>query len=68
MAAALTLISVIMFGSANSKIHAFQVFSLTLLITLTMLAIADVNEPFRGWVKVSNYAFERARQTMHAEQ
>jgi hypothetical protein len=66
--AALTLVSVIMFGSASAKIHALQVFSLTLLITLAMLAITDVNEPFRGWIKVNNYAFQRARTSMHADQ
>lgn len=65
--AALTLISVVMFGSANPRLHALQVFSITLLITLTMLAIEDVNEPFRGWVSVSDYAFRRAQQTMRVE-
>ena len=66
--AVLTLVSVTMFGSASARIHTFQVFSLTLLITLAMLAITDVNEPFRGWVKVDNRAFERARESMHEEQ
>lgn len=61
----LTLVSVIMFGSSNPRLHALQVFSLTLLITLAMLAIADVDRPFRGWVRVSNYAFQRAQQNMH---
>ena len=65
--AALTLISVVMFGSASPKLHALQVVSITLLITLTMLAIEDVNQPFRGWVSVSDYAFRRAQQTMHME-
>jgi len=61
----LTLLSVNMFGSKNPKLHAFQVFSLTLLITLVMLAIEDVNRPFQGWVHVSNYPFVRAQETMH---
>ena len=42
-----------------------MVFSTTLLVTLVMLAIADVDRPFRGWVHVSNYAFVRAREYMH---
>ncbi|WP_158755917.1 DUF4239 domain-containing protein [Dyella sp. S184] len=63
--AALTLLSVIMFGSVNRRLHTLQVFSLTILITLVMLAISDVNQPFRGWVCVSDYAFQRAQQTMH---
>jgi hypothetical protein len=62
--AILTIISVSMFGSANSRLHSLQVFSSTLLVTLVMLAIADVNCPFQGWVHVSNYAFQRAQQNM----
>jgi membrane-associated HD superfamily phosphohydrolase len=60
----LTIISVSMFGSANRRVHALQVVSLTLLVTLVMLAIADVDRPFRGWVRISNYSFQRAQQTM----
>jgi len=60
----LTLLSVNMFASASPGLHAFQVFSLTLLITLVMLAIADVNRPFRGWVHVSDYPFVRAQENM----
>jgi Protein of unknown function (DUF4239) len=62
---ALTVISVSMFGSANRRIHTLQVVSLTLLVTLVMLAIADVDRPFQGWVRISDYAFQRAQQTMH---
>jgi multisubunit Na+/H+ antiporter MnhB subunit len=62
---ALTVISVSMFGSANRRVHSLQVVSLTLLVTLVMLAFADVGRPFQGWVRISDYAFERALQTMH---
>jgi hypothetical protein len=62
----LTIISVSTFGSVNLRLHAIQVSSLTLLITLVMLAIADVNRPFQGWVHVSRFAFERAQQNMRA--
>jgi Protein of unknown function (DUF4239) len=61
----LTVLSVSMFGSASPRVHTLQVFSLTLLVTLVMLAIADVDRPYRGWVHISSYAFERAQQTMH---
>lgn len=60
----LTITSASMFGSANPTLHALQVFSFTLLITLVLLAISDVNQPFRGWVHVSNYAFSRAQENM----
>jgi Protein of unknown function (DUF4239) len=60
----LTIASASMFGSANARLHALQVFSFTLLITLVLLAIADVNQPFRGWVHISDYAFLRAQENM----
>jgi Protein of unknown function (DUF4239) len=60
----LTTLSVSMFGSSHYPVHFFQVFSLTLLITLALLAIADLDRPFQGWVHVDNYAFQRATQNM----
>lgn len=60
----LTITSASMFGSANPRLHALQVFSFTLLITLVLLAIANVNQPFRGWVHVDNYPFLRAQENM----
>jgi len=60
-----TILSASLFGSANRALHALQVFCFTLLITLVLLAIADVNLPFRGWVHVSNYPFQRAQQNMN---
>lgn len=61
----LTLLSVNIFNTVSTKLHVFQVFSFTLLITLVLLAIADVNRPFIGWVHVSSYPFVRAQQTMN---
>ncbi len=61
----LTIASASMFGSENVRLHTLQVFSFTLLITLVLLAISDVNLPFRGWVRISNYAFQRAQQNMN---
>jgi hypothetical protein len=60
-----TVLSASLFGSANRTLHAVQVFCFTLLITLVLLAIADVNLPYRGWVHVSDLAFQRAQQNMN---
>jgi hypothetical protein len=60
----LTVISVSIFGSRQPRIHMLQVLSLTLLLTLVMLTIADIDRPFQGWVHVSDYAFRRALDTM----
>jgi hypothetical protein len=61
----LTILSVAMFGSRSYRVHLFQVLSLTLLITLSLLAIADLDHPFRGWVHIDNYPFQRALKNMH---
>jgi len=60
----LTIASVAIFGARQPRIHVLQVISLTLLLTLLMLAIADIDKPFRGWVHVDAYAFRRALETM----
>jgi Protein of unknown function (DUF4239) len=60
----LTVASVSMFGSVSPRLHAIQVCSLTLLITLVMLAIADVDRPYQGWVHIGDYPFRRAQQNM----
>jgi FtsH-binding integral membrane protein len=59
--AIVTVLSAATFGARNTGLHAFQVLSFTLLVTLVLLAIGDVNLPFQGWVHIDNYAFIRAR-------
>jgi len=61
---ALTIVSACMFGSENRKLQALQVFSLALLVSLSLVAIADVHRPFRGVIHVRDSAFQRARQSM----
>ncbi len=61
----LTLLSVNIFNTVSPRLHVFQVFSFTLMITLVLLAIADVNQPFKGWVHVNSYPFVRAQETMN---
>jgi hypothetical protein len=62
--AIVTILSAATFGARSPVLHSFQVVSLTLLLTLVLLAISDVNLPFQGWVHVDNYAFVRARDYM----
>jgi hypothetical protein len=59
-----TVLSAATFGARSTALHAFQVLSFTLLVTLVLLAISDVNLPFQGWVHIDNYAFIRARDYM----
>jgi hypothetical protein len=64
----LTLVSAAIFGSSKPRVHVYMVFSITLLVTLVMLAIADVDRPFRGWVRVSDYPFVRAQENLSEAQ
>jgi hypothetical protein len=60
----LTIVSSCMFGSQNRFLHGVQVVFFSLLIALVLLAIADINRPFRGTVHVGNDAFVRALENM----
>ena len=59
-----TITSASMFGSSNVRLHLVQVFGFTLLVSLVLVAIADIDRPFQGGVHVSTFAFEQARQSM----
>jgi hypothetical protein len=61
---AVTMASASMFGSANTILHGLQVFSFSLLISLALVATADIDRPFQGSVHVSDFAFRRAQQNM----
>ena len=61
----LTVVSACMFGAENTTLHTLQVAFFSLLIALILVAIADIDQPFRGSVHVSDAAFRRAQQTMH---
>ena len=59
-----TVASTCMFGATNGSLHVIQVGAFSLLIALVLVAIADINRPFRGSVHVSRYAFQRAQSEM----
>jgi hypothetical protein len=59
-----TIASTCMFGAANGSLHVIQVSAFALLISLGLVAIADINRPFQGSVHVSDYAFRRAQMDM----
>ncbi len=66
--AAITIMSSCMFGAENAMLHALQVVSLTVLLTLVLVAVADINRPFQGQVHVEPQGFIRAWITMHEGQ
>jgi hypothetical protein len=59
-----TIASASMFGSQNTVLHGLQVFAFSLLVSLVLVAIADIDRPFQGSVHISDLAFRRAQQSM----
>jgi len=60
----LTIVSACMFGSDSNWLQMLQVFSFSLLIALSLVAIADIHRPFSGLVHVEDYPFRRAQEQM----
>ena len=61
---AVTIASSCLFGSANRTLHTLQVFAFSLLISLALVAIAEIHRPFQGAIHVSDYAFVRAQENI----
>jgi hypothetical protein len=60
--AGVTLLSACLFGSAKPLLHLLQVVALALLLSLSLIAVADVNRPFRGVVHVQPTGFANAKR------
>lgn len=60
----LTIISSCALGSDSVKLQGLEVFCFSLLISLSLVTIANIHRPYRGLIHVSDYAFQRARQNM----
>jgi len=62
----LTIVAACTFGAENVKLQTLQIFSFSLLVSLSLVAIADIHRPFHGLIHVSDTAFKRAEQNMQA--
>jgi Protein of unknown function (DUF4239) len=60
----ITIGAACLIGSENVVLHFVLIFALSLLISLALIAIGDIDRPFQGSVHVSSYAFQRAQETM----
>ena len=60
----LTTVSACLFGSKSNWLQTVQVFSFSLLVALTLMAIADIHRPFSGLIHVQDYPFRRAQYSM----
>jgi hypothetical protein len=63
---ALTIICSCTLACNSARLQGLEVFCFSLLISLSLVAIASIHRPFHGTVHVTNYAFERARQSMQS--
>jgi len=62
----LTIISSCALGSDSVKLQSLEVFCFSLLVSLSLATIANIHRPFRGLIRVSDYAFQQARQNMQS--
>jgi hypothetical protein len=60
----ITVGSTCLFGIADFKLHIVQVFEISFLISLMLMAIAAIDRPFQGQVHVPPDAFRYAIETM----
>jgi hypothetical protein len=63
----ITVAAACLFGVANFRFHLLQVLVLSFLLSLVLVAIADIDQPYRGAVKVDPEGFRYAQQTIAAE-
>jgi hypothetical protein len=61
--ALITVMSSCLFGSEYPTLHVLQVVTLTLMLSMALVAIADINRPFCGAVHVNPTGFENAQRT-----
>ena len=62
--ALVTIVSSCLFGIENFKLHMVQVSFLAFLLALVLVAIADIDSPFKGPIQVSPDGFSYAVQTI----
>jgi hypothetical protein len=61
----ITVSSTCLFGVENFKLHMVQVFEISFLLSLMLVAIASTDRPFQGDVHVLPNAFRYALETMN---
>ena len=61
----ITVASSCFFGVPNFRFHLLQVLMLSFLIALVLVAIADIDQPYQGAVRVAPQGFQFAARTLH---
>ena len=60
----LTIVSACLFGTESVKLQGLHVFSISLLVSLSLVAIANIHRPFHGVIHIGDDAFRRVQQSM----
>ncbi len=63
----ITVSSACFFGVPSFRFHLLQVFMLSFLVSLILVAIADVDRPYQGPLRVQPEGFRFAIRTLHGE-
>ncbi|MGA3210930.1 MAG: DUF4239 domain-containing protein [Terriglobales bacterium] len=63
----ITVVASCLFGVPNYRLHLLQVAMLAFLISLVLVAIADIDRPYQGLVRVEPDGFRFAIRTLHNE-
>jgi Protein of unknown function (DUF4239) len=61
--AMITVMSSCLFGSEYPALHVLQVVTLSLMLSMALVAVADINRPFCGSVHVNPTGFDNAKRT-----
>ena len=61
----ITVASACFFGVPNFRFHLLQVLVLSFLIALVLVAIADIDQPYQGVVRVAPQGFEFAARSLN---
>ena len=62
-----TVAAACFFGVSNFRFHLLQVVLLSFLISLVLVAIADIDRPYQGLVRVDPHGFEYALGTLQQQ-
>ena len=63
----ITVASACFFGVPNFRFHLLQVLMLSFLVALVLVAIADIDQPYQGAVKVAPQGFEFAASSLNKQ-
>ena len=64
----ITVASACFFGVPNFRFHLLQVLMLSFLVALVLVAIADIDQPYQGAVRIAPEGFAFAAGSLHNQQ